>query len=227
MRLQAGVVLALVACTGKGSVSLTDDSAVDTGPPVVADETLCGAYSGLSQAGQVWTYAFSAGESTGQVIREVVELGEGTGTLRTSLEWTSEAAKYASTTTTNVICDDGGMSVASEVSEWSGSDTTATTEGWQIDTYDPPYLVLARGLTLGQEWTGTTNLTRESSQAATTTDRYTYSFLVGAEEVLTVQAGTYTALRIDARGTLGSQQYVAEDVGTVKTTELELVSLAR
>jgi len=72
----------------------------------------------------------------------------------------------------------------------------------------------------------TLGFTVETDSTSPTDYTYAYSYAVDGEDSVSVGAGDYTALHIVESST-GSEQWVARDVGTVKTDYTELESYTR
>ncbi len=222
--------LLLLGCTGKGVVQLTPTETGETGDsgePASTDTSLCGAYSGLDVEGRVWIYDWVFGDQAGSGVTTLTELDEigQTATVDSSLQAYGEGFSYASTTSTTYICDGDGLWMGTQLSQWETTSDGSTNEDWLLTTYDPPWLMVARDMAPGAAWDGTTSRAVEGGQTPAATAEVRWSHTVGAEEQVTVPAGTYSALRVDVSGDLGVTSWMAVGTGLVQTEDLKLVSV--
>lgn len=218
----------LVGCSGKATINLDSGETADTGPELPTDDSLCGAWSGFDVEGRVWTYDWVSGGQTGSSTTTLLDLdpvGQ-TAETRTELHITGDAYSFDSSATLTYVCDESGLALGTQLSEWQTESQGYITDDWLLTSYNPPFLAVARGLEAGLSWEGSTERQVEGGTTVAATEALSWSMIAGTTEEVTVPAGTYPALRVDVTGGVAVTSWYAEGVGLVRTGDLELNNLA-
>lgn len=226
----------VLGCPGKddGSGDESDadtdsdsDSDTDTDSDTDADGAACSSYSGITGVGNAWEWDFAIESKTGTQTAEVTAYNAGSGavTIESVLDYGDDYGSYYAATTSQYNCDAEGMKISASVTDYEITYSDTTTTGTTTLTYTTPYLVLLKDLANGDSWTATVAGTSEDSNYGTTPFDYEVSYEVTGEEDVSVEAGDYSTLVLEANvvGEI-SQSNLAKNVGTVKTSNTELVS---
>ena len=219
------------SCIGGGDdKGGSGDADTDTDSDTDVDNTSCGNYAGVNRVGTEWRYAYDDGEiSTGESISEITAWDPTTGelTIRTYTEYSNIYWQYISDGYYNYQCGPDGMAAVSYSTTYDQLLEDTTVSGDITVTYDEPSLVLPRALKVGDRWTDTVSGTTEDSQYGTSTFDYDIDYAVTFDEDITVEAGDYSTIVLETTAVgLTTQAWLAEGVGTVQTSNLELVAYA-
>lgn len=223
-------LLLLCACTGKGVVVLTPTETGETGETGVGstDDSLCGRYSGLEVEGRTLVYDGSTEEVTRTLTVTVDDLdtvGQ-TATSTEQIEVLSAAGAATTTSTLSWVCDADGLALGTRSSATSSVIDGQKFDDWSITTYDPPVLLVARGLEEGSVWSGTSTQHSEGSGIDSSSVAISWTSTVSGTEELSLAAGRFTTLKVDTTGDLSGTRWLAAGVGLVKDADDELVSVS-
>ncbi len=248
MLLRLGVFVSLLGCSGllggKESTSETGfdrsegdadadgdsdsdaDSDADGDADSDADADACGPWSAIA-AGRSWTWAYADGSSTGTQ-RSTVDSVDGSSGLLTSESDFRYGSSYTMTQSLETLfrCD-GGLIVEESHGSYEGSSSGTPFSGTfdTVYTAGGPQYPLA--IAPGDDWTVRYAGQTTSNPGGTSSFDYTSSYEAVREESVTVEAGTWTAMKMTATTDAGGEpvtttSWVAADVGMVKSDTNEL-----
>lgn len=202
-----------------------DDADDDTDDDTDDDDvSACGPYSGIA-LGRSWSWTYADEYYTGWSSSTVVEWdeAEGAGVLETAAFYQGDDYTMDSTGETRFRCDDGFI-LDEVLLDYSGESAGGPYSGSSVTTYargGPLYpLAIAEGDTWTVRYAGLVE--NEVGQAPFD---YTTTYTAEVREDVTVEAGTFSAWRVQSVVD-GSETtnvfWLSSGVGIVKTEETEL-----
>lgn len=209
------------------------DADTDADSDTDADvDAACGRYQAVTHVGAegVSRYTAAAESTLGYggtttTTTESYDAGSGVGVMTSYTDVSGRSfAWYRSWSTSTYRCDADGLWYVGYTMEWE----YLTPDGYagsgsMVYTYDDGYLGLPADLDVGARWSarGTGTYTGDVSG----TFAYDVTGEVLEEDAVTVDAGTFDALRVRMTyDDTSAEQWLAPDVGAVKSEFLELES---
>lgn len=210
-----GATAFAAGCTGLHSYADDSSGAVST--------TLCGPYSGASGSGTTWDYSYDDGLGSVGIVNVKVLRVYGELVLQQEVRTTGAMRTVDETIKVSPICDDAGLWTDYIETTYEITENGEQTAGTSVVSYTAPLLLLPRQRIVGTSWVvRVTGEQRDSNTGVTTLD-YPLRTTIAAEEDLTVEAGTFSTLRVETE-TQGAvtHTWLAEGVGIVATDTMRL-----
>lgn len=200
------------------------DADTDTDTDTDADPSSCGDYTGFAE-GATWVWNYEASGAVGTYTMSITSISGGEVEAETQYATAGTGYTYSSVGTATYTCASDGLYINESYQDYATVAGGSTYSGWSRSTYDDAF-VQPKSFNVGDSWDADWTYTVETDTTAAAEYTYSYSYEVDKEEDVTVSAGTYSTLRI-VESTYGSRQWVARDVGNVKTDYTELSSYSR
>ena len=188
----------------------------------------CGGFTGIQGAGTRWDYDYDGEAGVGVFYSQVTNYDAGSGAIHISSasETAITGAFTVTTTEADYLCDADGFWLLSLRTDYTATVGGLDYSGFTEVIYLSPALVTPHGLEVGDAWTSSQVGTLINDNGVYDVNQTVESAVTGQESV-TVSAGTYDALVVEATADGSTARtWVAEGVGTVKGEESELTAYA-